>query len=148
MVIHNDWASYSGWNKSWDRYIFSNDILTFWYCACQNSKVIHVLFKFDGSFSAQILKIRKLHWKLGIKQMSVLFCNYLGNESSDLHETLYGDQLLFFELLFQISWRSVHKCAHTSCKRARARFIASARVYNLFARIKCKYIRNKSSDLH
>ena len=34
------------------------------------------------------------------------------------------------------------------CINARARFIASACVYNSFARIKCKYLRNESSDLY
>ena len=34
--------------------------------------------------------------------MPVLFCKYLRNESSDLHEILYGGQLLCCELKFQI----------------------------------------------
>ena len=73
--------------------------------------------------------------KLWIKQMSVLFCKYLANESSDLHEILYGVLILSWKLKFQISWRSVHKCARTSRKCACARFIASARVYDSYARI-------------
>ena len=63
-------------------------------------------------------------------------------------EILCGGQLLSCELKFHISKRSVHKCARTSCKTARARFIASACVYNSFMRIKCKYLRNESLDLH
>ena len=64
-----------------------------------------------------------------------MFCKYLHNESSDLHEILCGKQLLSCGLTFQILWRFVHKCANTSCKRARVRFIAIMRVYNSSARI-------------
>ena len=35
--------------------------------------------------------------------MPVLFCKYLRNESLDLHEILYGGELLSFELKFEIS---------------------------------------------
>ena len=66
--------------------------------------------------------------KIKVIGKSTLFCKYLRSGSSNLHEILYGYQLLSCECKFQISWRSVHKCAHTSCKRARARSIASARV--------------------
>ena len=64
-----------------------------------------------------------------------MFCKYLRNESSDLHEILCGGQLLSCDHMYQISFRLVHKCACTSCKRARARFIAITRVYNSCARI-------------
>ena len=75
-------------------------------------------------------------WKnIEYKQTSVVFCKYLRNKSLDLHEILFGDHILSFELKFQISRRSMHKCAHTSCKCARARFIASTRVYESCARI-------------
>ena len=76
-----------------------------------------------------------IHWKLRIKQKPELFCKYLRNGSSDLHENLYGGQILSWELKFKISWRSVHKCARTIRKRARARFIAITCVYNSCARI-------------
>ena len=39
-----------------------------------------------GHLSDQILKICKIHRKLKIKQTSVLFCEYLRNESSDPYE--------------------------------------------------------------
>ena len=68
-------------------------------------------------FEAHILKICKIHRKSRIRQTTVLFCKYLANESSDLHEILCGGQLLSCELKFKISYRSVHKCARTSCKR-------------------------------
>ena len=68
--------------------------------------------------------------KIKVFIMSILFCKYLCNGSSDLYEILCGVQWLSFELKFQNARRSVHKCAHTSCKRAHARFIASARVYD------------------
>ena len=35
------------------------------------------------------------------EQMSVLFCKYLANESSDLFEILYGGQLLLVTLSFK-----------------------------------------------
>ena len=90
-------------------------------------------------FEAHILKICKIHRKSRIRQTTVLFCKYLANESSDLHEILCGGQLLSCELKFKISWRYVHKCEHTSCKRACARFIASARVYDSYGSNKCQY---------
>ena len=106
-------------------------ICTSWTCVSKKSKQFHVFIKFGWNFDAQILKIYKIHWKLRSKQTPVLFCKYLRMESSDLHEILCGGQLLTFELKFQISWRSVHKCECTSCKRAH--FIVSARVYDSFA---------------
>ena len=68
---------------SWERCTFSNEILSFWNCACKNSKEFHVFFKFCMNFDAQIDKI---HWKLRIKQMSVFFCEYPCNKSSVLYE--------------------------------------------------------------
>ena len=73
--------------------------------------------------------------KIKVLIKSILFCKYLRNGSSDLYEILCGGQLLSCEPMFQISERSLHKCARTSCKRALARFIASARVYDFCARI-------------
>ena len=73
--------------------------------------------------------------KIKVFIKSILFCKYLCNGSSDLYEILCGVQWLSFELKFQNARRSVHKCAHTSCKRAHARFIASARVYDSCTRI-------------
>ena len=35
----------------------------------------------------------------------------------------------------KISWRSVHRCAHTSCKRAHSRWNVCVRVCNSYARI-------------
>ena len=64
-----------------------------------------------------------------------MFCKYLHNGSSDPYEILYGGQLLSCDLNYQISCRSVHKCVRTSCKHARACFIASVRVYESCARI-------------
>ena len=114
----------------WDRSPFSPDIRTFWYIVSKNSNRFYIIFT-DGCVRGLVFWIFvKIHWILRIKQTSVLFCNYLHNESSDLHEILCGSQLLTFEPKSQISWRSVHKCASTSRKRARARFIASAHVYD------------------
>ena len=73
--------------------------------------------------------------KIKIFRKSILFCKYLRNGSSDLYKILCGGQLLSCELTCQILWRSVHICAHKSLKRARARFIASARVYDSCALI-------------
>ena len=85
----------------------------------------------------QVQNCRNMENTLKIKVfwMLILFCKYLHNESLDLHEILFGDQLLFCELKLYISQRFVHKCACTSCKRAHARFIKSARVYHSCARI-------------
>ena len=58
------------------------------------------IFQILMEFEAQILKICKIHRKSRIKQTSVLFCKYLANESSDLHEILCGGQLLSCELKF------------------------------------------------
>ena len=60
-----------------------------------------------------------------------MFGKYLCNGSLDLYEILFGGQLLSCELKFKISQRSVHKRAHISCKRARARarFIANISLY-------------------
>ena len=65
--------------------------------------------------------------------MPVLFCKYLRNKSLDLHEILYGGQLLSCELKFQISCRSVHKCANTSVK-ARAHVLSRERAFTTPAR--------------
>ena len=51
------------------------------------------IFQIWMEFGAQIIKI-KINRKSWIKQMSVLFCKYLANESSDHHEILCGGQLL------------------------------------------------------
>ena len=40
--------------------------------------------------------------KIKVFGESILFCKYLRNESSDLHEILYGGQLLSCELMFWI----------------------------------------------
>ena len=68
--------------------------------------------------------------KIKVFIKSILFCKYLPNGSLDFYEILCGGQLLSCELKFQILWRSVHKCARTSFKRARARFIANTRICN------------------
>ena len=47
-----------------------------------------------NSLIAQTVKICKMHWKLRIKPTPVLFCKYLRNKSSDLHEILCGVQIL------------------------------------------------------
>ena len=73
--------------------------------------------------------------KIKVFRKSILFCKYLRNDSSDLYEILCGSQSLSCKLKFQISLRSMHKCACTSCKRVRARYITNARVYNSCARI-------------
>ena len=52
----------------------------------KNSEAFPIFFKFGRNFDAQILKTGKIHRKLKIKQTSVLFCEYLRNESSDPYE--------------------------------------------------------------
>ena len=64
-----------------------------------------------------------------------MFWKYLRDESSDLHEILCGGHLLSCDHMYQISFRFVHKCVRTSCKRAGARFVAITLVYNSCARI-------------
>ena len=73
--------------------------------------------------------------KIKVLRKSIFFCKYLRNESSDLYEILCGGQFLSFKPKFQISLRSMHKCACMSCKRARACFFASAHLYESYARI-------------
>ena len=70
--------------------------------------------------------------------MPVLFCKYLRNESSDLHEILSGGQLLSCEHMCKILLRIVHKHARKSCKRAHTRQNARVRIYNWCTRI---YVR-------
>ena len=107
----------------WDRSPFSPDIRTFWYIVSKNSNRFYIIFT-DLCVGGLVFWIFvKIHWILRIKQTSVLFCNYLHNESSDLHEILCGSQLLTSEPKSQISWRSVHKCASTSRKRACTRVV-------------------------
>ena len=62
---------------------------TFSSCVAKNSKAFPIFFKFGCNFDASILKTGKIHRKLKIKQTSVLFCEYLRNESSDLYERGY-----------------------------------------------------------
>ena len=78
--------------------------------------------------------------KIKVFIKSILFCKYLRNGSLDLYEILCGGQLLSCELRFQILWRSVHKWAHTSCKRARAFYRGCARLWLVHAHL--------SSDLN
>ena len=78
--------------------------------------------------------------KIKVFIKSILFCKYLRNGSLDLYEILCGGQLLSCELRFQILWRSVHKWAHTSCKRARAFYRKCGRLWLVHAHL--------SSDLH
>ena len=78
--------------------------------------------------------------KIKVFLKSILFCKYLRNGSLDLYEILCGGQLLSCELRFQILWRSVHKWAHTSCKRARAFYRGCARLWLVHAHL--------SSDLN
>ena len=66
-------------------------------------------------FGAHILKICKIHRKSRIRQTTVLFCKYLANESSDLHEILCGGQLLSCDLKF--------KFHEDLCINARARVV-------------------------
>ena len=73
--------------------------------------------------------------KIKVFRKLILFCKYLRNESSDLYEILCGGPFLSCEFKFQISLRSMHKCACTSCKRVRARYIANARIYSSCERI-------------
>ena len=70
----------------WERCPFSLDIRTFWYIVSKNSNGFHIFFTdwCVGGLSFWIFV--KIHWNLRIKQTSVLFCKYLHNESSDLHE--------------------------------------------------------------
>ena len=67
--------------------------------------------------------------KIKVFRKSILFCKYLRNESLDLYEILCGGQYLSYELKFQISLRSMHKYACTSCKKERARYIVNVHVY-------------------
>ena len=73
--------------------------------------------------------------KIKVFIKSILFCKYLRNGSSDLYEILCGGQFLSCELKFQISWRSVCKCAPTRWKRAHSRYNVRARVFNSCTRI-------------
>ena len=130
-VFFNDWvkvwALYSGQNTSWELgevYFFQlgHNILKLCFEKIQGfSYIFQILMEFE----AQILKICKIHRKSRIRQTTVLFCKYLANESSDLHEILCGGQLLSCELKFKISWRSMFKCSHS-------RYNVHARIYNLY----------------
>ena len=62
--------------------------------------------------------------------MSVVFCKYLHNQSSNLYEILCGGQLLSCELKFQISQRSV-KNARARVVKARTRDKTCARLYEV-----------------
>ena len=43
--------------------------------------------------------------------------------------------ILDFEVVLIFSWRSVHRCAHKSCKHAHSWWNVRTRVYDLYARI-------------
>ena len=66
----------------WQHFCYTS---TFRSCVSINSKEFHIFLIFGRNFDAQILKRCKIHWKLRIKQIPVLFCKYLRNESSDLY---------------------------------------------------------------
>ena len=94
----------------------------------------------------RVRKCKNMENALQIKVIgkSILFCRYLRNESSNLHKIWYGGQLLSCELKFKILRRFVHKCACRSCKRARARFLMRAHIYDSYtpicARIFMKFL--------
>ena len=65
---------------------------------------------------------------------SLIFSKLL-DKTSDLHEILYGCQILTCGIKFQISWRFVHKHAPPSCKCTCAHFIASTWICDSCVRI-------------
>ena len=87
------------------------------------------------TFEVRKCKNMKNTLKIKVIGKSILFCRYLRNKSSDLHEIWYGGQLLSCELNFKILWRFVHKCTRTSCKCAQSRFITRAHFYDSCTRI-------------
>ena len=118
-----------------DRSPFSPDIRTFLYIVSKNSNRFNIIFT-DWCVGGLVFWIFvKIHWILRIKQTSVLFCQYLRNESSDLHEILCVSQLLSCKLKFQISWISVQKWTRMSPKRAHPWQNVCMHVYNLCARM-------------
>ena len=68
--------------------------------------------------------------KIKVFRKSILFCKYHRNGNSDLYEILCGGNLVSFELKFQISWKSVRKCARTCRKHAHLRYNVHAHIYN------------------
>ena len=64
-------------------------------------KEISRIFQIWVKLLCSTFEICKIDWKLRIKQTQVLFCKYLRNESSDLHEISYGGQLLSLSLSFK-----------------------------------------------
>ena len=112
--------------------LYSNCLVGPWHP--QSSPVLHRR-ALMGSASPKVT-----HNYPGLPPTSQLLYNIF---FSDPFEILYGGQYLSCELMYEILWRSVHKCARTSSKRARARFIASARVYescaHIYARIFIKF---------
>ena len=119
----------------WDRSPFSPDIRTFWYIVSKNSNRFYIIFT-DLCVGGLVFWIFvKIHWILRIKQTSVLFCKYLHNKSSDLHEifvvVIYYHVTFSFEFhedpSINASIRVVNMRAHvlsrvrTFTTRARAR---------------------------
>ena len=98
--------------------------------SCQKIHWSFSNYSYWKTFEAHKCESMENALKIKVFRKSILFCIYLRNGSSDLYEILSGSQLLSCEVKFQISRRSVHKCAQTSCKRAYARFIASVRIYD------------------
>ena len=82
----------------WDRSPFSPDIRTFWYIVSKNSNRFYIIFT-DLCVGGLVFWIFvKIHWILRIQQTSVLFCKYLRDKSSDLHEIFCGRHLVSCEL--------------------------------------------------
>ena len=88
------------------------------------------IFQIWCNFDAQISKICKIHWKLRIKQKSVLFFKYLHNESSDLYEIWnLGSKGSKESMKIVLSW-SLHTFTHTGQICAHVRRNVRAYVYD------------------
>ena len=71
----------------------------------------------------------KIHWKLTILK-SVLFCEYLCNESLDLYEILNLSSYVSNDLLQTFLWRSVNAHIHNRRKRVHMRWNYHVRIKN------------------
>ena len=76
-------------HMSWARCLFSPYTRTFWYMISKKFYDHWLIIHFKKLWRGKNGKFCKIRWKWRIKLMSVLFCKYLRNKSSDLYEIWY-----------------------------------------------------------
>ena len=111
----------------WDMFHINPEVGPFWYLSSQKNHRQSVIIHIWRLLKCKMGKIWKMHWKLTFIERHYHFV-YI-SATNALIFMKYGGQLLSCEIKFQISCRSVHKCARTQDKTGARAFTTHARVF-------------------